>query len=223
MLTSRGKRALLVLALLIIVGVFSIYAVYFSNWLIVKEINVTGLQRLTEEEVLAKANIELNAPLIELNAENKEAEILQITTVKTVEVRKGWPNKVVVAVQERSPIALTDLTDGRYLVDDTGRAFRRAGPDDVHPFVFAPTDSARGLAARVSRVIPDWIVSEVTRIESLDAKYAILVLNSGRRIIWGDESQADQKAAVLLALLRVEEGDIDISTVEVPVLKLPAE
>ena len=48
-----------------------------------------------------------------------------------------------------------------------------------------------------------------------------MILNSGRKIVWGDEFKSQDKTAVLLVLLRTNEGDIDISTVEVPVLKVP--
>ena len=87
----------------------------------------------------------------------------------------------------------------------------------------APNDAARGLAARVSRELPEWLRPEVSLVESYDGKRAVVILNSGRRIIWGDEFKTQEKSAVLLVLLRTDEGDIDISTAEVPVLKLPSE
>lgn len=221
MITSRAKKLIVLFALILIIFGFGIYLSYFSSWLIIKNVTITGTQQLEQSEIRAVAQVPLNSPMIELNSEEIALRVRQIDTVKSVQVRKGWPNTVVIAIGERAPIALTDLADGRYLVDETGKAFRRAGPDDVYRFVFSPNDTARGLAARVAREMPDWLVLEINRIESYDAKRATIILNSGRKIIWGDEFQSQEKTAVLRVLLRIDEGDIDISTVEVPVLKLP--
>lgn len=222
MLTKKGKIFLTLLILVLLATAGAIYVSYFSNLLTVKNVRVNGIERLNEQRVLDLAQVEINSPLIELNPEIVANQILQEKLVKKVDVRKGWPDTLVIEIEERSPMALTDLIDGRYLVDETGVAFSRAGPDDVHLFVFAPNEAARGLAARVSRELPAWLHPEVSRVESYDAKRATVILNSGRRIVWGDEFKTDEKSSVLKVLLRTDEGDIDISTVEVPVLKTPA-
>ena len=221
MLTKKGKLTVTLLFLLMIFAASGIYLSYFSSALKIKSIKVNGLERLSEQRVLELAQIKIDEPLIELDSELVMNQVLQEKLIKEVEVRKGWPNTVVIEIKERKPIALTDLTDGRYLVDETGVAFTRAGPNDVHLFVSAPTEAARGLAARVAKQLPEWLVSEVAIIESFDAKRATVILTSGRKIIWGDEFRTEEKSAVLLVLLRTVEGDIDISTVEVPVLKVP--
>lgn len=223
MLTKRGKIFTSLLALALISVATGVYLTYFSSFLTIKNIRVNGLQLLSEERVLEVAQISIDSPLIELNSDQIANQLLQEKIIKEVEVRKGWPDTVVIEILERTPIALTDLNTGRYLVDETGLAFNRAGPNDVHPFVFAPNDAARGLAARVSRQLPNWLRPDVSLVESYDAKQAVVILNSGRRIIWGNEFKSQEKSAVLLVLLRTDEGDIDISTVEVPVLKLPSE
>lgn len=222
MLTKKGQIFLaFVIAVLLAAGV-GVYLSYFSNLLTVKNIRVTGIERLSEQRVLDLALVQINSPLIELNSEAVANQILQEKLVKTVQVRKGWPDTVVVEIEERTPIAFADLRDGRYLVDEAGVTFSKADEADEYLLVFAPNDAARGLAARVSRELPEWLRSEVSQVESYDAKRATLVLNNGRKIVWGDEFKTKEKSSVLLVLLRTDEGDIDISTVEVPVLKTPA-
>jgi cell division protein FtsQ len=223
LITGRAKKLIFIIFTILVLSGVGIYLAYFSSWLVIRNVTVTGVQRLTQDEVRAVAQIQLASPMVDLDSEEIMLRIMQIDTVKNVEVRKGWPDSVIVVVEERVPIALTDLADGRYLVDETGKAFRRAGADDVYRFVFAPNEAARGLAARVAREMPDWLIADINRIESFDAKRATVILNSGRKIVWGDEFKSQDKTAVLLVLLRTDEGDIDISTVEVPVLKVPPE
>jgi cell division protein FtsQ len=222
-MTTRGKKLVAFLLVILFLGGISIYGLFFSNWFLVNKISITGQARVSEGEILQLAQIELNTPLVELESETVVSRILEIDSIKAVEVRKGWPNSVVIAIEERRPIALTDLSDGRYLVDETGKAFSRAGPDDVYLFVYAPNDAARGLAARVSQVLPDWLIPEVRLVESFNGLSATVVLNSERRIIWGDEFKSNEKSAVLKVLLRTPEGDVDVSTPEIPVLKVPTE
>lgn len=223
MLTKRGKIFISLFAFVLLAAATGVYLSYFSNLLTIKNIRVNGLQLLSEERVLELAQINIDSPLIELNSDQITTQLLREKIIKAAEVRKGWPDSVVIEIVERSPIALTDLSSGRFLVDESGMAFNRAGPNDVHPFVYAPNDVARGLAARVSRELPEWLRPEVSLVESYDGKRAVVILNSGRRIIWGDEFKTQEKSSVLLVLLRTDEGDIDISTAEVPVLKLPSE
>lgn len=222
-MTTRGKKLVAFLVVILILTGLSVYGLFFSNWFLINKISITGQSRVSEAEILNSAQIELNTPLVELESELVVSRMLEIDSIKDVEVRKGWPNSVVIAIQERTPIALTDLSDGRYLVDETGKAFSRAGPDDVFRFVYAPNDAARGLAARVSTVLPDWLLADVLLVESFNGLSATVVLNSERRIIWGDEFKSNEKSAVLKVLLRTPEGDIDVSTPEIPVLKVPAE
>jgi len=222
-LTKRGKIFISLFAFVLLAAATGVYLSYFSNLLTIKNIRVNGLQLLSEERVLELAQINIDSPLIELNSDQITTQLLREKIIKAAEVRKSWPDSVVIEIVERSPIALTDLSSGRFLVDEAGVAFNRAGPNDVHPFVYAPNDVARGLAARVSRELPEWLRPEVSLVESYDGKRAVVILNSGRRIIWGDEFKTQEKSSVLLVLLRTDEGDIDISTAEVPVLKLPSE
>jgi cell division protein FtsQ len=222
-MTTRGKRLLIFLFLTMVIAGVGVYGFYFSNWLLIKNVSIAGNSRISEEQIRNQAQIQLDTPLIDLNSEEIITALLEINSVKEVEVRKGWPDSVVIVVREREPIALTDLSDGRYLVDETGKAFHRAGPDDVYRFVFAPNEPARGLAARVAASMPDYLTGEILRIESFNGRSATIILNNGRRIIWGDEFKSQDKAAVLRVLLRTDQGDVDVSTPEVPVLKAPAE
>lgn len=222
-MTTRGKRLIFILIVLLLASGAVVYSLFFSNLFLINKVTVAGLGRINETELLQLADIELNTPLINLDSVAVASQISSLKTINTVEVRRGWPNTVAIVVSERVPIALTDLADGRYLVDEAGIAFTRAGPNDVYRFVTAPNNSARGLAARVARILPEWLIGEVALVESVNGVSATVILNSGRRINWGDELKPVDKAAVLRVLLRTAAGDIDVSTPEVPVINVPIE
>ena len=107
------------MGLLIAIAALSSLFIYAYNVLIsrpyfeIKEISVRGLKELTEKEVLASA---------EIKAANQ--------WVKNVYIGKELPNKLVLEVQERSPLALVKQGSDFYLMDGEGFVFKKMGKGD---------------------------------------------------------------------------------------------
>ena len=96
----------------------------------IKEISVRGLKELTEKEVLASAEIK---PAQNLLAINTDAVIRRVATnqwVKNVYIGRELPNKLVLEVQERSPLALVKQGNDFYLMDGEGYVFKKLGKGD---------------------------------------------------------------------------------------------
>ena len=96
----------------------------------IKEISVRGLKELTEKDVLASAEIK---PAQNLLAINTDAVIRRVTAnqwVKNVYVGRELPNKLVLEVQERSPLALVKQASDFYLMDGEGFVFKKLGKSD---------------------------------------------------------------------------------------------
>jgi cell division protein FtsQ len=96
----------------------------------IKEISVRGLKELTEKEVLASAEIK---PAQNLLAINTDAVIRRVTAnqwVKNVYVGRELPNKLVLEVQERSPLALVKQGGDFYLMDGEGYVFKKLSKGD---------------------------------------------------------------------------------------------
>jgi cell division protein FtsQ len=122
--------------LLLTVAVLTTFFVYAYNLLIsrsyfeIKEISVRGLKELTEKDVLELADIK---PAQNLLAINTDAVIRRVTAnqwVKNVYIGRELPDKLVLEVQERNPLALVKQASDFYLMDGEGFVFKKLGKSD---------------------------------------------------------------------------------------------
>lgn len=122
--------------LLFAVAVLTTFFVYAYNLLIsrsyfeIKEISVRGLKELTEKDVLELADIK---PAQNLLAINTDAVVRKVTTnqwVKNVYIGRELPNKLVLEVQERNPLALVKQASDFYLMDGEGFVFKKLAKGD---------------------------------------------------------------------------------------------
>lgn len=81
----------------------------------ISAITITGQSRLTENELLDAAGVTPRQSLLFLDAGAVRERLLAIPLVKTARVMKLYPNRLVVAIEERRPQALWQR-DGRILV-----------------------------------------------------------------------------------------------------------
>ena len=111
--TSSKKKLklwwIVVPVILISIGLVT-WLVWFSPVFAVKEVQVvdaTG-QVLSLEQVSQVrdiASISINQPIARLDSDSAAQAIANLPWVSAVEVRRGWPNEVVVALDLRVPLA----------------------------------------------------------------------------------------------------------------------
>jgi len=122
---------------LLLVAVFlcSLF-IYAYNFLIsrpyfqIKEISVRGLRELTEKDILATAGIK---PAQNLLAINTDAVIRRVSAnqwVESIYVGRELPNKLVLDVKERTPLALVKQDNDFCLMDAKGFVFKKLGKSD---------------------------------------------------------------------------------------------
>ena len=96
----------------------------------IKETSVRGVKELTEKEVLALAEIKPQQNLLALNTESLVRRIAANPWVKNIYVGKELPNRVVLEVWERVPIALVKREEDFYLIDIDGNVFKKLAKTD---------------------------------------------------------------------------------------------
>jgi cell division protein FtsQ len=91
----------------------------------VDTIRVDGdLQRLSVPEVAAGAGLKNGDRLLSLNLADLRERVETLPWVAHAEVRRAWPDRVVVSVVERQPIARwASPSSGNQLIDQEGRVF----------------------------------------------------------------------------------------------------
>ena len=216
----RRRRVRIVLVILVLLlGTAGVWLVWFSSALAVKDVRVVGVDGTRAEAVLSAAAVPVGVPLARIDADTPQRSVLALPWVQSVEVRRGWPTEVVIAVTARVPIASITRGDGaadRSAVDAQGVVFTPVGalPKGL------PTVSGDGVgltaAMAVLAELPADLAPRVVSLSATTRDNVDLTLRSGVLVHWGSAEQADAKAQVLRALMRHKADVYDVSAPELP-------
>jgi cell division protein FtsQ len=208
---SPWLRRMLVIGGLVLAAVL-VWVVWFSHLFSVNEVRVVGASGEAADAVVRAAQVPVGAPLAQLDADGIAERVRELAWVGEVEVRRGWPNSVVLAVEEREGIA---RVEGQ-LVDADGVAFTPIGmiPRGL-PQVRA---DGPGLAAamEVYTALPDKWRQRVVRVAANSRDDVTLTLRSGAVVRWGSADRSDFKAQVLDSLIKRRAAIYDVSAPELP-------
>ncbi|MGB5218421.1 MAG: FtsQ-type POTRA domain-containing protein, partial [Smithella sp.] len=100
---------------LTIAFIYSYSLIVSSPYFQIQEISVRGLKELTEKDILASANIKPLQNILSVNTDAVRRRIAANQWVENVYVGREFPGKLVVQVQERTPLALVKQSDDFYL------------------------------------------------------------------------------------------------------------
>ncbi len=213
------KRIQFLIIFLLAVFATVIYIGWYSSLLIVKKVEVRGNQVVSEESILQLAQVQQNIPLLRVDVNQTNQRIMTISQLKNVDVRRGWPSTLVIEVVERTPLAVTDIAEGRYLIDETGVAYQPVTPESNLPLIYGSDEQNRAIGIKAWQSFPTWLQSEVVSTTVENPNTIWFLLTSGRRVDWGNLEKSNEKAAVLKVLRRMASSTYDVSTPEVPVVK----
>lgn len=123
----------------IIIVIFLCVAGFFflqSDIFTVKSIEVRGVERLNEEEIIALSGIETGLNLFEVNRNEAEELIELHAGVNSAAVNTRPPHKILITVQERDAVAWIPGDECYYIMDEEGYIFiKRDEYNDYLPLI----------------------------------------------------------------------------------------
>lgn len=200
-------------ALVLLVG-FGSYALFFSPWLVVKQVSVEAGPLLTPERVQESAAIRLGEPLVRVDLTAIEARVGDLIEVADVVVQREYPDTVHIAVAEREAVYERDTGTGFQWIDAHGIAFHTADTRDGTRLVATVAEDDVRLLRDVATVvqwIPPDVRLDVVGIEATAVDSIVVHLTDSREVIWGSAEESPLKAEVLGTLLQVEAEVYDVS------------
>ena len=124
------------LGLLAAATFFSVLFIYAYNYLLsasyfeIKETSVRGVKELTEKDILAMAKIQPRSNILAVSTDVVAGRIAANPWVKHIYVGRELPDRLVLDVRERTPIALLKQAGNFYLMDGEGVVFKKLSKGD---------------------------------------------------------------------------------------------
>ncbi|CAB4628721.1 unannotated protein [freshwater metagenome] len=211
--TPKKRRRTLITIFIVIVVFAAGWAVWFSSLLTSESVSVIGVEGAPAQQIQDAAQVPLGVPLAQLDTQGIAEQLTNIAWLESVDVRRGWPHDVVIAVVPRTAIAVTGSGLG---VDANGVEF---APTAALPKKL-PTVSGDGIglvaAMGVLSSLPDDLRPKVAKLSATTRDNVELILTNGAIVKWGSVEQAELKSQVTRALLKRKAKIYDVSAPELP-------
>ena len=202
---------ILALATVGVLLVGAVYAVFFSPLLGVRSVAITGAPEPLTAKIRAIVDVSDGTPLARVDLDDLAAKVEGVQEVADVEVARGWPDTLSIAVTPRVPVAVTSANGQYWLLDATGDHYLAvatppAGLITVALVAPGVGDSATIAALTVAAALTPEFRAQVASISARTDFDVELTLVDGRKIIWGEATDSAEKMQILPALLLAQEG-----------------
>jgi cell division protein FtsQ len=200
------------LALLPVISVaLGTYLLLRSPWLTVEQVAVTGAETLDTAALIELSDLE-GRSVLKLPLEDARERLLAIPQVKTVDIERELPNRILIRVEERVPSAFWVVGGRDYVVDADGVVLAAGVPSGPAPRIVEPGDrimqagdrvhpDAIALGQRILKEAPRFLEQSVSELEYQPGIGVTAVFSNGLRVTFGDERSYEYKVAVLAKLL----------------------
>ncbi|MCX8117194.1 MAG: FtsQ-type POTRA domain-containing protein [Desulfobacterota bacterium] len=106
-----------------------------DSWFRVRAVEVRGCRTISEQTVVSLARLEGNANLFRLRLKEMAQRIEAHPWVEGVRVKKIFPDRLSIDIEERRPVAILQLEEP-YYIDAKGVIFSRASDRDQYDYPF---------------------------------------------------------------------------------------
>lgn len=216
----RRRLQLAVVAGTVVLAGAGVWLVWFSAWLAVDTVRVSGLSSEAEfagvDQVEAAAAVTAATPLVRVDTAASAARVAELPWVESVEVFRSWPNAIVIEVVERTPVAVLEQGDVRRGVDASGALFDPPGGLWLTDPVIQGEEGAVAEAVAVVSSLPEELERRVRVVQAVSADDIRLELGNGAIVRWGNAEEGEFKSQVLLALLPRRAQAYDVSAPQLP-------
>ena len=119
---QQNKARKLVIKICIISLLIIILAIILASSEIfnIKEISVSGIDKLTQNEIISFSNIKIDENIFKINFANTKSLIKENSYVEDVLIKRKFPNKIEISVKERKVNYMLQLAESYIYIDGQG-------------------------------------------------------------------------------------------------------
>ncbi|MGI8576412.1 MAG: cell division protein FtsQ/DivIB [Nocardioidaceae bacterium] len=215
-------RGLLVLSVALATLAFAGWVVWFSSWLAVDKVVVSGEHTIPVSVLVTTADIPGGTPMVSVNLDEITHRIAGLPAVAHASVHRSWPHTITISVTERQPLAQVPRAGAWWVIDASGTVFRKSATQTAGlPIAAIHAEVDHEVLHEVALVVaalPKSLLGRVRTVEAASMDSISLVLTSRHVVRWGSAAQSIRKAQVLAVLLKQPARAYDVSVPADPTL-----
>lgn len=163
---------------------------------VVDYVDVVGEGRISEADVRARLGVQPGDYLFDMDIETAQARIQSLSWVESAVIRRLWPNRVVVHINERRPYAVWQNNEIIKVVDNTGVVITDA---PLAEFGTLPMVIGEGAAVHAGEIMDEinsyvGLKSKIHAIAFVGQRRWDILLKDGPRILLPSENLANALA-----------------------------
>ena len=190
----------------VIGAIASLIGLYFSPFLRVQNVQVTGTTSLDPVAVVAAADMQ-GESLVSSKFSDAQTKVAALPQVKSVQIEKHWPDTVEIIVTERAPWATWYEGEDAYTIDDTGVVLAVA-PANAGIIIHSPVSDrplvpgdhidtdALTLTHTLVEQVPVQLGVNITQVDWSNDKGVTVTTDAGYTVVFGDNNNMEYKLAV---------------------------
>jgi cell division protein FtsQ len=208
-------------------------ALYRSDLFLIAAIEVEGVSELTADEVIATAAMPEGSTLLRFPRADMEARLASHPWIAAAHISRGFPDSLVVHVEERVPAALVDTGETAFwLVDSDSRVLGQRTPDTTQtaPVIrglvdFEPVTGERSESESLANALlvldglSDEMLARTRAISAPSVDLTTLMTTDDVEVLVGSAEDIEKKDAVALRILEEQAETvvhINVRTVDRP-------
>ena len=153
-----------------------------SDFFQITAIDIDGCDITTKAQIVSLTSVDIHSNLLAMNVAQVKSNLENHPWVAQAAITREWPNRLVISIKEKKPVALLNQTDGLLYLDRRGKVIARAeplqeldfpvitgleklsintGPDGLPLLPLQDVFSLLKLAGRGNSILPSQNISEI--------------------------------------------------------------
>lgn len=208
-----------ILALCIFAAIIAIMASPLFN---VKEIIIQGNYKITKDEIISLSQINLDENTYKISKNKSEKKILENPYIKTVEIKRSLPSKILITVEERKATFMIEYGNAYVYINNQGYILEVSNQKLEVPIIQGAETNSEELVpggrlcnndlVKMSTAIKimelaanNEIANLITRIDIENDKNYKIVFESEQKVAYlGDETDLNTKILSIKSILDKE-------------------
>lgn len=194
---TKGSRLFGRLKFKLVIKTFIVLLLLVSAGFITKEIyhklchndffqittmKIDGNRKVSKEQITALSKVDIHSNLMAIDVGQVKSLLESHPWIARAEVSRDWPNRLLITVKEKNPVALLNRNAGLFYMDNKGRIIAVASSSQeldfpvitgLKNYTFNPIDSAQTpeilqdalgllkLASKNNSILPEQNISEI--------------------------------------------------------------